>query len=324
MTRGAGESASSCTQGDGDRVRMTLLKATGMILFVGSLLAIEPSLIRMGTGLGAPPLGLAAWSNLVGAAFCLAVSGYRAGLPRFGLRHLPFFLAWTLVLGCLFKVWLVVVAREVDATTIALVVSTRAFMVFGLAALIAMERPSLRRLAGLSLGFAAVAGLLLAQGAGSGGTAPRWLAAALCLPGLLALHTLLMAVRPRDIDAFAATGIMLLVSGAMLSVLAPWAGPGHVPAEAMVKLGGIVLTVGVAAGLALALALDLVSRVGPVFASQMAYVQTLAGIVWGMLLLGEALPSLSWVALGLVLVGVRLVQPAKASSNPARAVAPSR
>ena len=61
----------------------------------------------------------------------------------------------------------------------------------------------------------------------------------------------------------------------------------------------IILVLGVASGVAVALALDLVATTGAVFASQMAYSQTLAGIAWGMLLLGEQLPAVAWGAFGI-------------------------
>ncbi|MCT4370123.1 DMT family transporter [Yangia mangrovi] len=288
---------------------LPLLWGIGMVTLIGSLLAVEPTLNRMGAALGAGSLGLAAWSNLVGALLCLGLSIFRNGPPRLHLRHVPFFLAWTLVLGCLFKVWLVVVAREVEASTIALVVSTRAFMVFGLAAVIAMERPTLRRCAGLGVGLAAISGLLLARGADIGGTSALWLFAALGLPLLLAVHTLLMAMRPKDLDSFATTGIMLLLAGSVLAILAQQSGQLRLPPEAFGPLALIILTVGATAGVAVALALDLVSRVGPVFASQMAYVQTIAGILWSMLLLKEDVPPMTLVAAALVFLGFWLVQP---------------
>jgi drug/metabolite transporter (DMT)-like permease len=64
-----------------------------------------------------------------------------------------------------------------------------------------------------------------------------------------------------------------------------------------------------------ALALDLVAITGAVFASQMAYSQTLSGIAWGMLLLGEQLPGMAWGAFGLVILGFWLVQPKEAGDE---------
>lgn len=53
----------------------------------------------------------------------------------------------------------------------------------------------------------------------------------------------------------------------------------------------------------------LVGRAGSVFAAQVGYPVTAAGVVWAMLILSERYTSYFWVAAALILVGVFLVQP---------------
>lgn len=77
----------------------------------------------------------------------------------------------------------------------------------------------------------------------------------------------------------------------------------------------IILLFGAASGTALVLALKLVAVAGPVFASQMAYAQTLAGIAWGILLLGERLSALAWGSLILIILGFWLVEPRRAGDE---------
>ncbi|WP_299373131.1 DMT family transporter [uncultured Tateyamaria sp.] len=55
----------------------------------------------------------------------------------------------------------------------------------------------------------------------------------------------------------------------------------------------------------------LVGRAGPVFAVQISYLVTLFGIFWAWAILSEAYPTVIWGALGLMLVGMYLVQPRK-------------
>ena len=198
---------------------------------------------------------------------------------------------------------------------IALIGSSRGFMVFGLAALIALERPNLRRLAGLSVGFAAVAAVLLIRSSAGGENNTLWLIAALVLPLLLAMHTLLMTWRPRDIDAFATVGIMMALSAVFLAPIAFASDAMFWPKFEFGRLELIILVLGVASASAVALALDIVATAGAVFASQMAYSQTLAGIAWGMLLLDEQLSPVAWGALALVIVGFWLVQPKRAGEE---------
>lgn len=55
----------------------------------------------------------------------------------------------------------------------------------------------------------------------------------------------------------------------------------------------------------------LVGRTGAVFASQVAYIVTLAGVFLGMMILNESHHMLVWVALALMMTGLALVQPRK-------------
>lgn len=53
----------------------------------------------------------------------------------------------------------------------------------------------------------------------------------------------------------------------------------------------------------------LIKRAGPVFAAQVAYLVTGFGVIWAMLILGESYSIYIWAALGLMMVGMFLVQP---------------
>ena len=53
----------------------------------------------------------------------------------------------------------------------------------------------------------------------------------------------------------------------------------------------------------------LVGRAGPVFAVQVSYLVTGFGFAWAILLLNESFSPFIWAALGLVFVGLFLVQP---------------
>ena len=53
----------------------------------------------------------------------------------------------------------------------------------------------------------------------------------------------------------------------------------------------------------------LVGRAGPVFAVQVSFLVTLFGVLWARLILDEAYAPTVWVALGLMMVGMFLVQP---------------
>jgi drug/metabolite transporter (DMT)-like permease len=53
----------------------------------------------------------------------------------------------------------------------------------------------------------------------------------------------------------------------------------------------------------------LIGRAGSVFAVQVSYLVTGFGVIWAMLLLGERYAPMIWAAMGLMMVGMALVQP---------------
>lgn len=290
------------------------LRGTLLVLVAGSIFGIAPALGRLAAARDIPALGMVFWSAVIAAVLCLAVSMVRRGLPPVRLRDFGFLTLWALVLGCLYQLMTLTIAAHVEASLIALIGSSRGFMVFLLAALLALERPSLRRFAGLGIGFLSVAAVLLVQGTGAE-VDVLWLALALVLPFLLSLHTLLMSWRPRHLDAAATVGIMMALSALFLLPFVIAQNALFVPSASLGPREAITLALGVSTAVALVLALDLVATAGPVFASQMAYSQTLAGIAWAMLLLDEHLSLIAWGSFALVILGFWLVEPKRAGDD---------
>jgi len=291
------------------------LRGTILVLIAGMIFGIVPALGRMTASLDVPALGVVVWANAVAAVLCIGIGLLRGGRPIIKKEQIGFFLIWALVLGCFYQLATVTIASHIEASMIALISSSRGFMVFALAALIAVERPNLKRLLGLGIGFVAVSAVLLFQGNGSTTNNPFWMGAALLLPLLLAFHTILMTWRPRELDAFLTVGFMMALSTLMLTPVALATDTMIWPSAEDGRLGIIILILGATSGVAVALALNIVADAGAVFAGQIAYSQTLAGIAWGMLLLDENLPLIAWLSFGLVLVGFWLVQPKKAGDE---------
>jgi drug/metabolite transporter (DMT)-like permease len=281
-------------------------RALMLLLLAGGLFGASPSIGRMSAGLGLPPLGLVFWSNLLAATVCLTWSCIRSGLPRFALADIRFVLGWAIVLGCLYQILTIAIAAHVEASVIALVNSSRGFLVFLLAAALMLEAASLRRFLGLGLGFFAVAGLL-ASDATALGASPVWLIFCFSLPALLAVHTVIMCSRRTSLGATAAVGAMMAASCLLMlpfavvsdAIFVPWTAPG--PASVL------IVALGLSTALALVVAVVLARTAGPVYAGQMAYSQTIGGLMWGFVILDERLAPLAWGAFALLLVGVWIV-----------------
>ena len=58
----------------------------------------------------------------------------------------------------------------------------------------------------------------------------------------------------------------------------------------------------------------LVGKAGPVFTAQVSYLVTFSGLIWARLILAESYSVWVWLSLGLIVVGMYLVQPRRASA----------
>jgi drug/metabolite transporter (DMT)-like permease len=142
------------------------------------------------------------------------------------------------------------------------------------------------------------------------GAQNAWLFFAMLLPLLFALEALVLAGRrPVHVDIFASVGLMMGLSAAFLAPVA-WATGSLLPLGPEIgRLEMLVLLMGLVGAASLLLAFRLVATAGAVFYSQSAYAMTIAGVVWGMLLLSEELAPLAWLAFAIIVLGMYLVEP---------------
>jgi drug/metabolite transporter (DMT)-like permease len=70
-----------------------------------------------------------------------------------------------------------------------------------------------------------------------------------------------------------------------------------------------IVVIGVTTGIAYAGFIWIIGQAGPVFSGQIAYLVTIFGILWSMLLLGESYSGYIWAAFAAMLYGMFLVRP---------------
>ncbi len=70
-----------------------------------------------------------------------------------------------------------------------------------------------------------------------------------------------------------------------------------------------LLSLGIIEAICFSLLMYLIVRSGPLFASQVGYLVTLSGIIWGIIIFDEVLSISIWVAVLLLFIGIYLVKP---------------
>ena len=283
-----------------------------MLLGIGLIWGLAFTLVKIVIGAGADPAALAFWQTALGAAVLLLL-GRR---PRLDRAHLKFY-AISGLLGSALPAWLVAMAAQsLSAGVIAVAMALAPLLCLGLVTAIRIERFSLRRLGGLVLGLGAV--VLIAGPVGGAGVPLGALLMAVGAACSYATEDVYIAVgRPPASGPFTLLSGMLVAASLYLVpgwLLAGGGLPLPVSGEALpgwtalgiMALGNLLAYGGFVA---------LVTRSGPLFASQVSYVVVAAGVLWGVAVLGEQHGTGFWLALALMLAGLTLARPVRENSR---------
>jgi drug/metabolite transporter (DMT)-like permease len=279
---------------------------TVMGIFWGSTIALS----KIAVAEGAHPLGLTFWQGAIGGAFLLTVCLLRRRPPRLERRFLTFYVVCGILGSVIPASLLFWVAIYLSAGVISIAIACVPLMTYLLATLLGIEPPGARRLAGVGLGLASVALITLPETSLPEAGLAIWVVIAVAACACYAMEDIYISLRrPAGLDALALTAGMLLVA-ALIMVPIILATDAWVPiALPFGPLEWSVIAMALAGAVAYSMFLYVISVAGPIFASQTAYLVTLAGVLWGMALLGERHSFWIWAALVVMLAGLLLVQP---------------
>ncbi|MFF7456817.1 DMT family transporter [Kitasatospora sp. NPDC008115] len=281
------------------------------------------ALIKVAVDAGVPPLWVAAWRCLLGAAALWAVlAARREAAPR-DLATWGHCAVVALLLNAVpFVLFSYGETRVSSVLAGVLNATTPLFaLLFALAAVPGEPRPGRRRIAGLALGFAGVLAVLGVGGGHGFGAASgsavvagglACLAATCCYGAGFAYLRRHLSARPHSAAALSAAQITC--AAAELALAAPLAAgaphwPGAGAGAALLALGAL------GTGVAYVLSLDLVRTAGTAVAAAVTYVTPLWSTALGALLLAE---PVGWNTLlgGLaVIAAVALTRPPRVGSG---------
>jgi CheY-like chemotaxis protein len=253
------------------------------------------------------PMGTALWVNLVAGLVCVCLSIFRGRMGRLSAPLLGFLVAWAALHG-LSTIIMFEAAGRVTGIMLSIILALEGFMVFLLAAILRIESPSTKRFVGLSIGLTGVLVLLLARDRLEGVDDWIWILIALTIPVLYGLMGVLLDRKhPETLDPAAGVGMMLIASAALTLPLALANGQVFALTPDLGRGAVLILLEGLRTAAVFVSFVYLIAVAGAVFGSQAAYVSTLAGIGWSILLLGEVLNPVTVAALALIVLGLALV-----------------
>ena len=299
-----------------ERQEQVVLAGTGkalavcLLLFMGITWGGSLSLSKLATIHGGHPIGLAFWQTTASGGLLFALSLLFSRLPTLK----PDVLRFNLVCGItgigLPALGLFWSAKNLPAGVVAIAFASMPLLTYAFSAVLKIERVEAARVIGVAIGLAAVLLLVLPEGSLPEPDKAPWVLVAMAASVSMSVENVFIASqRPRGLDDLPLScgrqlaGALALAPLAFgldktVPLLAPWG-----------TLQWAATGTAVASAAAYTTLLYVIRTSGPVFASQTAYVITLAGVFWGMVIFGERHSVFIWAALALMLTGLMLVLP---------------
>lgn len=280
-----------------------------LILVAGVIWGATFSLALIATATGVHPLGLSAWQVVLTAAFFLGVcllTGVKP-LRLVNLRHYAVLAVVGITAPNLFYYY---GAPHLSAGILAITVSTVPLFTYALMLMLRYERMLARRLAGIVLGLVAILLLVLPDLGLDTANPDFWIL-------LVVMSSVLYAVENVYISRGVPPGLNLrellfgsnLVAIVLQFPLAMLLGVAE-PVSWLISEAGLALAgIALGSGFAYFMFFHTIKISGPVFASQCAYIVTISGVIWGIILLSEQHSAWVWASVMVMLLGLVLVTP---------------
>ncbi len=281
-----------------------------VLVLLGAAWGVTIPLTKIAVSTGFGHFGLIFWQLAIGSILMAVISLIRGrGVPitSAGLR----ICAVVALVGTLIpNTASYQAAVHVSAGVLSLLLSMIPMFAFPVALCMGLDRFSWRRLGGLAAGLCGVLVIILPGVDGTMNASVFWMVVAL-------IAGLCYAVEGNIVAKWGTAGLdaIQVLFGAsvlgMVVVLPLTLAQGHFipPHELLGAPGYALIAASVAHTLAYTGYVWLVGRAGPVFTVQVSYLVTGFGLLWARLLLDEVFPPAIWAALGLMFLGMYLVQP---------------
>lgn len=280
-----------------------------VLLILGSLWGLNTSLIKLAGLEGVPPIGLSTL-QMSGAAVIVALFCRWRGIAlHFDRAHLSYYLHVGVLGTAVPSVNLVNTLRELPAGVMVLAIATVPLLTYLGSLAFRMERFDLGRFAGVVLGLAGVAMIVLPSTSLPEADDTMWFLIGMITPVMYSYSAIAAArLRPENGSSVGLAGGMLICIAALLWPIAGLAGQVYIPNVAAPDLAALCIAiVTLVTALAYFLYFELIRAIGPVSISVVGYVVTLTGMIFGMIFFGESHSAWVWAAAGLIFAGLALV-----------------
>lgn len=294
--------------GGSEASRGRVILASFLLLLGGATYSIVPSFNRIAADAGIPPLAYVFWQALGAGSVLLVLCAFRRKLPALSRLHLRYYVVMGSIGFGVPYCLMVALAPRIPVGIMALALALVPILTYTLSLALSMERFRALRVAGILLGLGGMLFILLPETSLPEPGMAVWAALALVPPVMFAA-SLVAAERfyPEGADSLAlACGVLLLTAVYLFPVMLATGGVWLFAAP-FDAADGVVVGSALVVALAWICLVEVIRLAGAVFYSTVAYIESLCGVGFGMLIFGERHSPWVWAAAALLMAGLFLV-----------------
>ena len=265
---------------------------------------------------GGTPIGLTFWQSLFSGLILLAYVFFRHGkiiIPK--IMFLPIIII-TFLSVVIPNIIFYACIEHLDAGVLSISVSVIPLFTYLIAMGLRMDRFKIRRVLGLITGFCALLILILPENSLPDKRDIPWVLLALNCALCYALENIYLdRLALQNFGPIRLVCAVSFVSAIITFLLSLLMDQFFILQPTNLYLFISTLGLGFISSTAYSIFIYLIGRAGSVFSSQVGYLVTFFGVVWGIIILGESHSVFVWISLAMIMMGIFLVQPKQTNES---------
>ena len=265
---------------------------------------------------GGTPIGLTFWQSLFSGLILLAYVFFRHGkiiIPK--IMFLPIVII-TFLSVVIPNIIFYACVEHLDAGVLSISVSVIPLFTYLIALGLRMDKFKVRRVIGLITGFCALLILILPENSLPDKRDIPWVLLALNCALCYALENIYIdRLALQNFGPIRLVCAVSFVSAIITFLLSLVMDQFFILQPTNLYLFISTLGLGFISATAYSIFIYLIGRAGSVFSSQVGYLVTFFGVVWGIIILGERHSVFVWISLAMIMMGIFLVQPKQTSES---------
>ena len=265
---------------------------------------------------GGTPIGLTFWQSLFSGLILLAYVFFRHGkiiIPK--IMFLPIVII-TFLSVVIPNISFYACIEHLDAGVLSISVSVIPLFTYLIAMGLRMDKFKVRRVIGLITGFCALLILILPENSLPDKRDIPWVLLALNCALCYALENIYIdRLALQNFGPIRLVCAVSFVSAIITFFLSLVMDQFFILQPTNLYLFISTLGLGFISATAYSIFIYLIGRAGSVFSSQVGYLVTFFGVVWGIIILGESHSVFVWISLAMIMMGIFLVQPKQTSES---------